>query len=478
MSLKNINNITYCEIDKTNHKSMMTLLHHLKKLNVDKKEYYDKFIRKESEGKCPVCKNECGFISIGMGYKKYCSDKCKLNDPVLNKQRRQNAIKTYLRKYGVDSFSKTAGFGDRVKQTKLIRHGAANYTNAEKRRKTCMEKYGVAYSLQSEIVRAKGKQTCLKKYGVNHQTQADVVKEKSRKTCMKKYGVAYSLQSEKVKEKGKQTCLKKYGVAYSLQSEIVREKGKQTCLEKYGAKSPLQSELIKHKQQQTNIARYGGIVPTKCKAVIDKIKSTNLQRYGVSNTFNLIQTKNTFLERYGVINPSQIPEVKEKVISTCLKKYGNKTFFGSKYATDKIKKTCLRKYGVENIMQNKEMYYKVLKATKRAFALKRYLTVFGNEIFYQSKPELEFIHLCEINNIFIQNGPAIGYMIDNKSRMYFVDFEIVDDSGRRLVEIKRKHQWWYQDLKSGVIREKAKAAIRFSKENKFLPYKILFENKV
>ncbi len=502
MSQKNINNITYCELDKTNHKSMSILVHHLqKKLNVNPKEYYDKFIRMETDGICPICKSDSKFISIGMGYTKYCSNKCKLNDPVLNKQRRQNSIKTTLEKYGVDHISKIDGFGDKVKQTKLERYGDENYTNSEKMKRTCLEKYGKNTCTGTDNYNEKYKKTCLEKYGVEYHTQSEDVKEKNKSTCLERYGVEYSLQSEEVKEKGKQTCLEKYGVEYSLQSEEIRNKGKQTCLEKYGAEHPLQSEEIKHKQQQTNIIRYGGITPTKNKEVINKIKNTNLERYGVNNTFNLIQTKNTFLEKYGVTNPSQIPEVKEKIKNTCIEKYSNITFFGSEYATNKIKETCLKKYGINCIlslpyireksketsmikygvpypMQCEKIYRKVMMANSRVYRLKEYLTSFGNMLWYQSNSELEFIKLCEERNIFIINGPVIDYTINNKKHVYFVDFQIEDNSGIRLIEIKRRYQWWYQGLKSGVIREKSKAAIKYSKENGYLPYKILFENKI
>jgi hypothetical protein len=122
------------------------------------------------------------------------------------------------------------------------------------------------------------------------------------------------------------------------------------------------------------------------------------------------------------------------------------------------------------------MYLKILSKTKRAFKIKKYKTIFENIIHYQSIPELLFIKWCELKNIKIQDGPSIVYELNNKRKIYYSDFLIEELTGKRIIEIKRKHLWWYQDIKSGQVRSKAKAAIKYSKENKYLPYKILFEN--
>jgi hypothetical protein len=184
------------------------------------------------------------------------------------------------------------------------------------------------------------------------------------------------------------------------------------------------------------------------------------------------------MEKYGVVNPSQIPEVKEKIKNTCLEKYGNETFFGSEYATNKIKETCLKKYGVENIMQNETEYRRIVGLLQNAYKIKTYNTKFGYSIYYQSIPELQFIKLCELNNIEIHNGPRIPYIIGTQKRTYYSDFLILEDNNKRIVEIKRKHGWWKRDLLNGTAKAKTKAAIKYSKENKYLPYKILFENKI
>jgi uncharacterized CHY-type Zn-finger protein len=44
--------------------------------NMTTKEYYDKYLKKDDEGKCVICGNDTKFISIKNGYKKLCSSKC------------------------------------------------------------------------------------------------------------------------------------------------------------------------------------------------------------------------------------------------------------------------------------------------------------------------------------------------------------------------------------------------------------------
>jgi len=44
-----------------------------------KKEYYDKFLKKENEGFCLVCKKKTKFQNLKVGYARFCSSKCASN---------------------------------------------------------------------------------------------------------------------------------------------------------------------------------------------------------------------------------------------------------------------------------------------------------------------------------------------------------------------------------------------------------------
>ena len=41
--------------------------------DINTQQYYDKFLKtNEHEGRCPTCNRETTFLTIGMGYSKYC----------------------------------------------------------------------------------------------------------------------------------------------------------------------------------------------------------------------------------------------------------------------------------------------------------------------------------------------------------------------------------------------------------------------
>lgn len=64
--------------------------------------------------------------------------------------------------------------------------------------------------------------------------QAKEVQDKVKATCLERYGVENSYQSDTIKEKIKQTNLERYGVENVQQNTAVKQKTKQTMIEKYG----------------------------------------------------------------------------------------------------------------------------------------------------------------------------------------------------------------------------------------------------
>ena len=106
--------------------------------------------------------------------------------------------------------------------------------------------------------------------------------KKCEDTCIKKYGVKCSLQSEEVKNKIKDTNLERYGCEYPSQSEEIKNKIKDTNLERYGCTCSLQSEEIKKKTKKTWQEKYGENItsPSQVESIKNKIKATNLERYG------------------------------------------------------------------------------------------------------------------------------------------------------------------------------------------------------
>nr|DAL61223.1 MAG TPA_asm: endonuclease-like protein [Caudoviricetes sp.] len=118
----------------------------------------------------------------------------------------------------------------------------------EKRRKTCIEKYGVDNPNKCKIVRDKIMQTSIERYGVPYTTQAQEAKEKKRKTFFEKYGNEVATKSEVVKEKARKTCIEKYGVDNIKKSDWI----KNYFFEKYGVES---SNLIGKDLEKVKIVK-------------------------------------------------------------------------------------------------------------------------------------------------------------------------------------------------------------------------------
>ena len=151
-----------------------------------------------------------------------------------------------IKKYGVDNIFKLKEFQDKAAETREKRYGG-RYTlskgsslepsarqnsietnkseeSKNKRIQTNIEKYGVPYTSQSDIIRKKTEKSNLLKYGFKHPMQSKYMQNKVEKTNMERYGVKSTLQLDSVKEKITKTNLQKYGVPYYHQTIESREK--------------------------------------------------------------------------------------------------------------------------------------------------------------------------------------------------------------------------------------------------------------
>ncbi|MFA6383699.1 MAG: hypothetical protein WCX17_04755 [Parcubacteria group bacterium] len=122
--------------------------------------------------KCPVCDINVDFLGFAKNYRIYCSRKCSA----------------------------------------IVRGGAMIKPKKIKILKT------------REEINEKRKQTCLLKYGVEHHSQSKSIKNKTIETNLIRYGTLNPGQNEKIKDKIKQTCLEKYGVDNPFKSKSVQQK--------------------------------------------------------------------------------------------------------------------------------------------------------------------------------------------------------------------------------------------------------------
>jgi len=139
---------------------------------------------------------------------------------------------TCLKKYGVDSFSKTDEYKEKFKNS-------------------CLKRFGSNSPLESEEVKAKIKATLIEKYGVDHNTKSKEVIENRKENTKKKYGVEHTTQLKSVKDKIKDVVFKKYDVNCVTQLKSVKNKIIKTNLKKYDVENPMQHEEFFIKQQKS-----------------------------------------------------------------------------------------------------------------------------------------------------------------------------------------------------------------------------------
>jgi len=218
-----------CEIcGRSDFKNYKSLSPHIRKTHkINSKEYYDEYLKKEDKGTCLICGKETKFENLSTGYRKYCK-KCKTksnyridmlrqvfinnSENIINKRKQ-----TCLEKYGVDNPNKNKEVRDKIEQT-------------------CLENYGTRTPFTNEKIIKKIKNTNIKKYGVDNPTKNNEIKEKIKQINIEKYGCICPLHSEKIKEKVKLTNLEKYGFDNPLKNKEIKERGKQTYLNNFISK--------------------------------------------------------------------------------------------------------------------------------------------------------------------------------------------------------------------------------------------------
>jgi len=244
-------------------------------------------------------------------------------------------------------------------------------------------------------------------------------------------------------------------ISKTVSSILCRSKTKNTCLERYGVDHPFKLPSIKEKLSETSIRKYGTKYPSQSEVVKERIKTTCLKKYGEDN-------------------PGKVKQFKQKIKETFIRKYGYPSHFNNINISRKIEQYNIEKYGVPYKFQSDGFRKKAMYCGK--FKHKIYTNKFGVCLSYQTKLELKFIKKCDSLNLYLENGDVIDYKFKGKHRKYFCDFKVLEDNGKfRLIELKGKHIWWERDKRSGKIREKAKAAIKFSKSKNYNPYKIVFD---
>jgi len=213
-------------------------------------------------GICPECGKRCKFKSITSGYHKYCCYSCATSSKEI-----QNKIK-----------------------------------------KTCLKKYNVEYSFQSENNKQKSKETFLKKYGTDNAMKCESVQKKSQETLLLHFGKPFTFQCEEIKQKSEETCLKRYGVRHPSQNKNIYDKVKKTNNKKYGCDNPAKNKDIKDKTRNTNLSIYGVACPGVLGSPISK-KEKEFQKY-ICNIYSGEILKNNSKILHGKEIDVYLPDLK------------------------------------------------------------------------------------------------------------------------------------------------------------------------
>lgn len=155
--------------------------------------------------------------------------------------------------------------------------------NIIKRKKTCLDKYGVENPMQSESVRNKLKDTLIETYGVDHYSKTEDYKHKIKQTCLDKYGVNNLFKSDFHKEKIKSTNLQKYGVEYPQQNSEIKQKTTDAFLRKYGVDRYSQLGECKDKVRKTSQIKWGVDSFSQTQESKNQIKKTSMDKWGVDH---------------------------------------------------------------------------------------------------------------------------------------------------------------------------------------------------
>lgn len=167
-----------------------------------------------------------------------------------------------------------------------------------------------------------------------------------------------------------------------------------------------------------------------------KINKTIKNKYGVDNVFQIDEIKDkikkTVQGRYGVDYVTQSNMVKKKMLKTIKEKYGVNHIMHLDRIKEKQKNTMQERYGVNyasQIYKNRIASSKrMIKFNKNWFKNIRIKKYKDTDLYYQSSYELEFLELCESNNIIdkISNGNSYKYLTNEFGHNLLTDFSIDD----------------------------------------------------
>ncbi len=195
---------------------------------------------------CKECNNKTTFKTFYFGYYKYCSTKCIANDKKIKEKKKQ----TCLKKFGVEHQSQTNKFKE-----KII--------------KTNQEKFGVNFPSQSPIVKNKTKKYFLDKFKVDNPMKVKEIQRKCRKS-LDKHHIKDSNFKYEIQNKTKKTFNKNFGVDHFMKSKQGVKTISKIIKSKYGVDNYFKSDIFLNKKREIFLKSFYSILKKIKIQLLDK----------------------------------------------------------------------------------------------------------------------------------------------------------------------------------------------------------------
>lgn len=263
-------------------------------------------------------------------------------------------------------------------------------------------------------IKERRKQTCLEKYGVENLWQLEKVIENTKNNN--------PAWSESSRNKRNNTNQKRYGGNSPAKSKTVQEKMKQTCFERYGVENPFQD--IKN-MQESFIRKYGSYHYLKTELGKNKYKDTMIEHYGVENSFALYKTKETIkhtnMNKYGTTSFSKTDEFRNIL---------------------KSKRREITRKQFETMKRNNS--FKISKLEKQIYIL--LCQEFGESNVESQCLIGDYIFDFKVNNYIIDIHGSYwhNYRPFNNSKEHIDEYEKMINSNKHLADIA--NCWRYKDV--------------------------------
>lgn len=213
-------------------------------------------------------------------------------------------------------------------------------------------------SKNKEKIKEKRKETCLNKYGTDNVSKSNFIKEKIKQTNQEKYGANSFSSTEQGKEKILKTKKDRYGV--SNYNNI--EKNRDTKLLKYG--NPYFNNRRKYIETMSNKYNVNNAFQLK-KTLENKLKNIIIGKNYTSDFLKYINDEKASIEflkdkNYSYFDLAKIFNAKYYIIQNWVKRlnlesYINYKFIGKSHYEDEIVSFLREELHVENIVTNKKI---------------------------------------------------------------------------------------------------------------------------